>query len=267
MGACALECGGGTTECTGRCVDTDVDPDHCGACEVACEGEQVCSEGACACAGSTTPCGASCVNTDNDPAHCGSCNAVCDMGEACANGNCAPALTEVTVTVAAVHRGQWDHGGNHTSINIAYSGRAYYFTYNSYFVFDLSAVTGVVVAAKLRIEVTDYYGPHPLEPISVWDVSTSATDLELGDANVAIYTDLMTGNTYGGFTVLSTDVSQVKELSLNAAALGDIQAALGSAFSLGVHADDILSMNDLELVQWSWNGDLGTQELVITTLQ
>lgn len=270
MGACALACGGGTIECAGRCVDTDVDPEHCGACGVVCDVDQVCSEGACAlkCSGGTTPCGQLCVNTSSDPAHCGACNVACGVGQACASGSCGPVFTQVQITVAAVYRGWWTAEGNHIALNNgAFTGRSWIWC-NAYFAFDLASVTGLVVGAKLRLEVEGYFGTDPFEPISVWDVTTSATFLEFGDASVATYTDLMSGSSYGGLSVLSSDAGQIKELSLNATALGDIQAGLGGMFSVGLHADDIATTTGPpEGVDWS-NPNLSmVHELVITVLQ
>ncbi len=42
-------CGDAFTECGGRCVSTDRDPDHCGACGHACGGEYRCQRGECVC--------------------------------------------------------------------------------------------------------------------------------------------------------------------------------------------------------------------------
>jgi len=47
-GACSDECGAGTTECSGECVDVQSDSRHCGGCDVACAREQTCVMGACA---------------------------------------------------------------------------------------------------------------------------------------------------------------------------------------------------------------------------
>jgi hypothetical protein len=84
-------CPAGQMECAGTCVDTDVDPSHCGACSNACGAGEVCSAGACAtsCGSGTTMCDGACVDTDVDPAHCGDCATACDAGEVCSLGTCA----------------------------------------------------------------------------------------------------------------------------------------------------------------------------------
>lgn len=48
-GTCQSECTGGTTDCAGACVNTDTDPDNCGACGVVCVAGERC-DGANGCA-------------------------------------------------------------------------------------------------------------------------------------------------------------------------------------------------------------------------
>ena len=83
-------CGPGTTECGGGCVDTAIDPAHCGACDNGCAPGEVCSSGQCGlvCTGGTTLCDGKCVNTANDPGHCGNCGVACAAGEVCSSGQC-----------------------------------------------------------------------------------------------------------------------------------------------------------------------------------
>jgi hypothetical protein len=89
-GACGLKCSGGTTKCGAKCVDTQTDPQNCGACGTTCPAGEVCSVGACAlqCSGGTTKCGATCVDTLTDPLNCGGCGTACPTGEVCSAGAC-----------------------------------------------------------------------------------------------------------------------------------------------------------------------------------
>lgn len=85
----------GATECGGVCVNTDLDPAHCGGCDNACQPGEVCSNGMCgiACAGGTTECNGLCVDTNIDPANCGSCGNACNPGEVCSGGSCGVTCT------------------------------------------------------------------------------------------------------------------------------------------------------------------------------
>ena len=111
--------------CGGRCVNTDIDPEHCGSCGNVCglgdrcaggscctpstevcnamdddcdgnvdEGGSIalgcgagesCAAGACGC-GMT--CGAACIDTNTDRDHCGSCTNACALGLDCVGGVC-----------------------------------------------------------------------------------------------------------------------------------------------------------------------------------
>ncbi|MBI4704383.1 MAG: hypothetical protein HY744_25035 [Deltaproteobacteria bacterium] len=110
-GGAASGCPAGLTGCGGQCVDTDIDPSHCGACGQACAEDQVCSAGTCGlgCLGGATRCGdrcvdaqldpancggSKCVDTQVDAANCGGCGKACGQGEACVQGACKVACAE-----------------------------------------------------------------------------------------------------------------------------------------------------------------------------
>lgn len=84
------ECRAGEMRCGGTCVDTSSNPDHCGACNEACTGEEVCAAGACmaGCPGAQMECDRACVSTDSDPRHCGGCGIECGASETCTGGMC-----------------------------------------------------------------------------------------------------------------------------------------------------------------------------------
>jgi len=85
-----VDCPAGLTDCGGACVNTDLDPYHCGDCGTACSSDELCSVGTCSteCLGGTTKCGGTCVDANLDPHNCGGCGTECSTNELCSNGSC-----------------------------------------------------------------------------------------------------------------------------------------------------------------------------------
>jgi Stigma-specific protein, Stig1/Fibrinogen beta and gamma chains, C-terminal globular domain len=94
LGACGddsgPQCQQPSQDCSGVCVNTQLDPSHCGSCDNECAAGEVCDEGVCssACVGGTTECDGLCVDTQVDPSYCGDCNTVCGANEVCSAGSC-----------------------------------------------------------------------------------------------------------------------------------------------------------------------------------
>lgn len=88
------ECPDENTVCETLCVDTRIDPNHCGGCDLACGPGFVCKESACACPEGEAVCGDRCVDTDTDPSHCGECGNPCGATEVCQAGACVPCTGE-----------------------------------------------------------------------------------------------------------------------------------------------------------------------------
>lgn len=96
MGACV--CPGSETVCPARtptnvslgpiCVDTDTNPDNCGACGNRCSGGAVCEDGACQCTDAKSYCFGFCVDKTTDPSNCGTCGTNCAVGQVCTAGIC-----------------------------------------------------------------------------------------------------------------------------------------------------------------------------------
>ncbi len=90
-GAQPLECGD-MAKCNEECVDTTTDPENCGSCGNACNGDKpYCSNGGCTeCSDGLRNChdGQGCINFENNDKNCGGCGNACDPGKSCLGGNC-----------------------------------------------------------------------------------------------------------------------------------------------------------------------------------
>ncbi|MCB9645928.1 MAG: hypothetical protein H6730_04920 [Deltaproteobacteria bacterium] len=100
--------------CGDRCVSTQNDPNHCGACFNTCPASSFCDRSSCAtiCSPGLAECGAACADLMTDRAHCGECNHACPGDRMCIDGDCVcPDGTEacgtacVDVTKTAAHCG------------------------------------------------------------------------------------------------------------------------------------------------------------------
>jgi hypothetical protein len=87
-GAQAAGCPAGQVDCGAGCTDVNVDPAHCGGCNVACGASEVCTAGTCTCATGYTDCNGVCVDTMADPNNCGQCGVICS-GQVCSQGVCS----------------------------------------------------------------------------------------------------------------------------------------------------------------------------------
>ncbi|MDC0680585.1 MXAN_6577-like cysteine-rich protein [Sorangium atrum] len=81
-------CREGQTDCSGRCVNVEIDPRNCGDCDVACAEGRVCADGSCACAGDLTECDGACVDVRSDRLNCGECGSSCAPAQQCVDGAC-----------------------------------------------------------------------------------------------------------------------------------------------------------------------------------
>jgi N-acetylneuraminic acid mutarotase len=94
---CVDHCPANTEPCSGSCVDTDSNPQHCGACDSPVDANQQCVDGSPECLVGYGDCtGEAGCETDlqSDPTHCGACDKACMPGAVCASGVCvcAPSM-------------------------------------------------------------------------------------------------------------------------------------------------------------------------------
>jgi hypothetical protein len=85
-----VQCAAPEVACGGRCVDTQSQREHCGACGNACPADQVCTLGRCAfsCPTGQQVCNGACVTLRTDRQHCGACGNACPAGLLCSEGQC-----------------------------------------------------------------------------------------------------------------------------------------------------------------------------------
>lgn len=138
------------------------------------------------------------------------------------------------VTLAALDSGQYDAVGSHLLTNENYLTGIFNTERRSFFLFDLSSVSGTINSATLRLfnpEVSaflhGYVSPDPTETLNIYDVGTDATAVTLGTGGAAAFADFGSGTLYGTRTVSAADNGTVVEITLNAAALADLNAASG----------------------------------------
>jgi hypothetical protein len=86
--ACA--CPGGTTACSGACVDRQTDINNCGTCGHICPATTTCVAGSCVCTAGQTLCDGFCSTTSEDELNCGGCRVLCggEGSGVCTGGLC-----------------------------------------------------------------------------------------------------------------------------------------------------------------------------------
>jgi len=113
-----VDCGDpNLTSCESVCVDIDVNPTYCGACDNTCAEGQGCSAGSCVdlCEAGLVNCGGECIDPDTNADFCGAsgtcsgANAGNDCGtDQCGNGTC---VSKRYVGSLAETTGRWTYGG------------------------------------------------------------------------------------------------------------------------------------------------------------
>src|SRR5690606_6871505 len=109
----------------------------------------------------------------------------------------------------------------------------------SFFVFDLSSVTGTIGSATLRLFnpflspfLPGYVSPDPAELLNIYDVSPPADVVRQGLAGTSGFADLGGGTLFGSRLVSAADNGTIVEITLNSAAIAALNAATG-LFALG----------------------------------
>ena len=127
--------------------------------------------------------------------------------------------------------GWFQSTGGHLASNRNYIAAAYNgLYYNDFFVFDLSSITAPVITASLTVfsytvDLSDDGGTWV--PFSLYDVSVSHMALAANSfGDIAVYDDLGSGSYYGGRRYTEADSNSFQTITLTAAAVSDINAAI-----------------------------------------
>ena len=117
-------------------------------------------------------------------------------------------------------------------------------SFRNWFGFDLAGLSGTLSSATLLLTNPPggFNSVDQFEQYTIFDVTSGFASL--GSPNLLVYSDLGSGTAYGSYTASIADNASVIEISLNVAAVGAIQASLGSQFALG---GAITTLDGLEL--------------------
>jgi hypothetical protein len=112
------------------------------------------------------------------------------------------------------------------------------FSYNDYFVFDLSNISGPITSAVLSIGNGNGYEAGALSTYSLFDVVSAISSLDVerspGDpTGQALFNDLQSGVLYGSRSITSVTQNSQVDTTLNASALAALNTARGSLFAIG----------------------------------
>jgi hypothetical protein len=166
-------------------------------------------------------------------------------------------INATPITISSDYQG-WVNSvgiGNGASNGLnTFTGNEYGNYYNSWASFDLSSLSGPVSTAELSLEMATWpQNSSEIYTIDIFDVSTSLTSFQTASSGVAGYNDLMTGNQYG---TLSAGNGQYL-VTLNSAAIADINANLGGTFIFGftnatLNSQDPIGVDIGEYINGFW---------------
>jgi hypothetical protein len=156
------------------------------------------------------------------------------------------------VIVSWSDSGWYNSTGFHVDVNnnyiVGFQGETVFpsglpITYNDFFVFDLSTVTGPITSAFLSLfnpacPTCGYQSMSSTETFTVFDVSTPISELEATHGATTplapeIFNDLGSGTIFGSRTVSAADNGTMVNITLNSDAIAAINANLGGMIAFG----------------------------------
>jgi hypothetical protein len=186
-------------------------------------------------------------------------------------------LTGTEQTINAIDSGSIRSDGTHTATNNNYvvgqtaTSPVAAMEVRNYTTFVLPATTPTILGAELRLvnPAGSYNSPDPAETYTLYDVSATAQALDatrlVGDATgIAIHGDLGSGTVFGSRVVSAADNNTTVAITLNAAGVAALNAAIGSTISLGGALTTLTGTATQQMFSGA-NGFLGTVQLVLQT--
>ena len=147
-----------------------------------------------------------------------------------------------TISLSDIARGRYSTASNIGPAANNFYGTGYFsggtssnaFTeWRSWFAFDLAAIGGTITGAALQLNAGTYTSPDASETYELHQVTTAVNLLGSLLNNGAVFTDLGDGPVYGTHVFNASQNNATQLIVLNAAAITDIQSALGQRFALG----------------------------------
>ena len=136
---------------------------------------------------------------------------------------------------------------------------------NSWYGFDLSSVSGNIVAAELLFDIAPYVSPDASETLVFYSVETAPGELGTMDS-AAQFIDLMTGDVFGSRVFSAADENNVRSIALNSTALLDMNAATVSLWEVGAHISTLSRVGRFEAIFFGAFGDPTTTRLRVTSV-
>lgn len=169
-------------------------------------------------------------------------------------------------TAGALNHGWWSDARPNTDTNANYmTGTLGGVRRRNFFVFDLSAVDGEIVGARLDVTRGREVNTEATETVELFDVSTTAATLAArGNPSASVYADLGSGTSYGIFDIATGgSPTEILRFDLNAAAVADLNAAVGGYWAVG----GSLITNDGADSVFGMTQSAGPQRLVLDVLR
>lgn len=179
-----------------------------------------------------------------------------------------------TFNISAVDDGWYSNTGNHNpSNNNNITGDNGALDYNSFYAFDLAALSGQnVLSVTVNFSADGQYrSADPSETLGLFDVTTPISTLINGTGGTSAYSDLGSGTSFGTFEYISSNFPmRAFSVALNSAAVSSINALLSGSGTLFGIGSSLLSLDSdpssvETLFSSSSGGNRATASLTIET--